>query len=539
MTPITLSGNFVSLGISQSAMGAMVGFIFLIAEGWNQPLAIVAVVAGLVLIGVLQGAIVSAGLNPILTTLAAGAIIFGVVAELTDGKVIRMGANRVGWGNNEIVGIPLEVIVFLVVTAAVTVLMAKTVIGRQTVLTGANANTAEISGISFRRITIVAFVIFSIGLAIAGILNAAGFGQGEINSLSTLTIDSIAALLVGGVAITGGEGSPLRSAAGAMLIAVDQQHDGAQRLQHRRPARGAGRSGRGRGHPPRVASTAAVAAVKDAGSHPLLLRLRAYALPIVILIGVWIFISATTDTFRGEAAIFSVLEGFPLMGLVALGLAVTIIAGELDLSVGSMAAVAGAVAVRAADAGLIGAVLIAVAVGAVIGALQGGLIAKLGINSLVFTIGTLILLRGVSLAALRQRAAAARGRDGLRPAARPLRDLLGGSIAALLVFVLFGLFLAYTRYGREIYAIGGGRAEARVGRGVRERGRSFLPSRFPAVWPAWPALWPRCAEAAPRPRTTPTCCSPARPPRFSAESASTAGAGRCSTSPSGWRFSPQ
>ncbi len=219
MTPITLSGNFVSLGISQSAMGGMVGFIFLIAEGWNQPLAIVAVIAGLVLIGVLQGAIVSAGLNPILTTLATGAIIFGVVAELTDGKVIRMGANRVGWGNNEIVGIPLEVIVFLVVTVVVTVLMAKTVIGRQTVLTGANANTAEISGISFRRITIVAFVIFSVGLAIAGILNAAGFGQGEINSLSTLTIDSIAALLVGGVAITGGEGSPLRSAAGAILIA--------------------------------------------------------------------------------------------------------------------------------------------------------------------------------------------------------------------------------------------------------------------------------------------------------------------------------
>ena len=219
MTPITLSGNFVSLGISQSAMGGMLGFIFLIAEGWNQPLAIAAVIAGLVLIGVLQGAIVSAGLNPILTTLATGAIIFGVVAELTDGKVIRMGANRVGWGNNEIVGIPLEVIVFLVVTAVVTVLMAKTVIGRQTVLTGANANTAEISGISFRRITIVAFVIFSIGLAIAGILNAAGFGQGEINSLSTLTIDSIAALLVGGVAITGGEGSPLRSAAGAILIA--------------------------------------------------------------------------------------------------------------------------------------------------------------------------------------------------------------------------------------------------------------------------------------------------------------------------------
>jgi ribose/xylose/arabinose/galactoside ABC-type transport system permease subunit len=179
-----------------------------------------AVVAGLVVIGVLQGAIVSAGLNPVLTTLAAGAIIFGVVAELTEGRVIRMGANRVGWGNDEVLGLPLEVIVFVVVTAAVTVLIGKTVIGRQTLLTGSNADSAEISGISFRNVTIVAFVIFSIGLSIAGILNAGGFGQGEINSLSTLTIDSIAALLVGGVAIAGGEGSPLRSAAGAILIAM-------------------------------------------------------------------------------------------------------------------------------------------------------------------------------------------------------------------------------------------------------------------------------------------------------------------------------
>src|SRR3712207_1218097 len=129
---------------------------------------------------------------------------------------------------------------------------------------------------------------------------------------------------------------------------------------------------------------------------PAAMRLRTYALPVVVLIGVWIYISATTEEFRGEASVFSVLEGFPLLGLAALGLAVTIIAGELDLSVGSMAAVAGAVAVRVEDAGLIGAILIAVAIGAVLGAVQGGFIAKLRINSLVFTIGTLILLRGVA-----------------------------------------------------------------------------------------------------------------------------------------------
>jgi ribose transport system permease protein len=200
--------------------------------------------------------------------------------------------------------------------------------------------------------------------------------------------------------------------------------------------------------------------MRRALAHPLALRLRAYALPLVVLVAVWIYISATTDTFRGEAAFFSVLEGFPLMGLVALGLAVTIIAGELDLSVGSMAAVAGAVAVRAADAGLIGAIVIAVAVGTLLGAVQGGLIAKVGINSLVFTIGTLILLRGVAWLLC-----------GNAPlpleditVSDPLLERYGifspASIAAVAVFILFALFLGYTRYGREIYAIGGARAEA-------------------------------------------------------------------------------
>jgi len=70
-------------------------------------------------------------------------------------------------------------------------------------------------------------------------------------------------------------------------------------------------------------------------------RARSYLLPIFVLVTTWILIASTTPTFRGEASVFSVLEGFPLLGLVALGLAITIIAGELDLSVGSVAALAG------------------------------------------------------------------------------------------------------------------------------------------------------------------------------------------------------
>jgi ribose transport system permease protein len=171
-------------------------------------------------VGMLQGAIIAVGLNPVITTLAAGAIIFGVVSELSGGGIVRVGDNPVSWGAGTIAGVPLEVLIFVIFTALVSLVMARTVTGRETILVGANRPTAEISGISFTRVTIVAFAVFSVGLAIAGILNGAAFGQATAVSFPGLTVDVIAAVLVGGTAIQGGRGSPLRSAGGAILIAV-------------------------------------------------------------------------------------------------------------------------------------------------------------------------------------------------------------------------------------------------------------------------------------------------------------------------------
>jgi ribose transport system permease protein len=220
MTPMTLSGNFVSLAAQQSAMAAAIAFIALVQHGWAQPLAIVVTIAVLIVIGALQGLIVAAGLNPVITTLAAGAVIYGVVADWTGGMVVSVGTHPISWGDLEIVGVPIEVIVFALVTIGATVLMAKTVIGRQSVLTGANRATAELSGIRFSRVTMFAFAAFSVGAAIAGILYGAAFGEGNITSFGTLTVDVVAAVLVGGTAIQGGHGSPLRSAGGALLIAL-------------------------------------------------------------------------------------------------------------------------------------------------------------------------------------------------------------------------------------------------------------------------------------------------------------------------------
>jgi ribose/xylose/arabinose/galactoside ABC-type transport system permease subunit len=167
-----------------------------------------------------------------------------------------------------------------------------------------------------------------------------------------------------------------------------------------------------------------------------------------------------TPSFRGAASAFAVLEGFSLIGLAALGLAVTIIAGELDLSVGSMAALAAVIAVLTSSTGLIGSLAIATLIGTALGALQGTLIGYLRINSLVFTIGTLILLRGVTYILSDSAPIMIQNIEITDPLLERYWVFSLSSITALAVFGLAALFLTYTRWGREIFAIGGARNEA-------------------------------------------------------------------------------
>ena len=189
-------------------------------------------------------------------------------------------------------------------------------------------------------------------------------------------------------------------------------------------------------------------------------RIKPYALPLIVLIVTWLVIASVTPTFRGQASVYSVLEGFSLVGLVALGIAVTIIAGELDLSVGSMAALAAVIAVQTSSLGLIGCLTLATVAGILIGALQGTIIGKLGINSLVFTIGTLILLRGVTHMLSGSAPIMIENFEITDPLLERYWVFSLSSIVAIVVFGVAGRFLTYLRWGREIFAIGGARSEA-------------------------------------------------------------------------------
>ena len=163
--------------------------------------------------------------------------------------------------------------------------------------------------------------------------------------------------------------------------------------------------------------------------------------------------------------IAALLDGAVLTGLVAAGVGAAMIAGEFDLSVGSLAAVAGITCMLTIGMGVVPAIITATIIAAAFGALQGAVIGLLGINSLVLTIGTLIGLRGVALLLSNENTVAVP--VGMLADIDVVSDRVLGilsplSLTLIVVFAAVGTLLAYTRWGREIYAVGGGRGEARA-----------------------------------------------------------------------------
>jgi len=190
---------------------------------------------------------------------------------------------------------------------------------------------------------------------------------------------------------------------------------------------------------------------------------KRYALQLAVLVIVIVAMYALYPGFRVEASIERIIP----LGVIAAGLAVTMIAGELDLSIASMAALAGAITVSLSGLGLVLSLLIAIVACTLLGMLQGWAIAKLGINSLVFTVGTLLLIRGLTWLVC--------GGLSISVEDYTASDIFLGKVlvylsplstTAIVILIALGIFLARTRWGRELYALGSSRTEA-IAAGVR------------------------------------------------------------------------
>ena len=131
--------------------------------------------------------------------------------------------------------------------------------------------------------------------------------------------------------------------------------------------------------------------------------LRAYTM-LGALIVIWLFFQwATIDQyhryglFLGATNFSKLLQQTAVTGVLAVGMLMVIVSGNIDLSIGAVVGLAGGIAAMTQGWGLVPCLLIAILVGLAIGALQGSLVAYINIPSFIVTLGGLQAWRGVIL----------------------------------------------------------------------------------------------------------------------------------------------
>jgi len=192
--------------------------------------------------------------------------------------------------------------------------------------------------------------------------------------------------------------------------------------------------------------------------------------PVVALV-VMLIAFLCTPLINGRALtsfdVYNTFQGLAQLGLLTLGLGLTMIAGEFDLSVVGTYALGGMIAVRAGQSSPVLGLVAAVAAGAAIGAAQGGLIARLRIPSLVVTLATYIALLGLTSAMSGGLDVTYNNTAATLWIDQPVAVIFSvPSLATLAAFAVAAVIFGGTKIGREVRAAGGDRRASRVA-GIR------------------------------------------------------------------------
>jgi ribose transport system permease protein len=185
--------------------------------------------------------------------------------------------------------------------------------------------------------------------------------------------------------------------------------------------------------------------------------------PLITLLALCLVTALLTDRFLSPLNLTNILVQSSIMAVIAIGMTFVIIGGGFDLSVGSTVALAGCItAMVIVKFGMAVGVLAGIAAGGAVGFANGMIIAKLGVNPFITTLGTMVLVRGIVYLIT---GGAPVGDEGL-----PAVFIAFGSarifgihylvwVPALLLLILSWVLQA-TPYGRRVYATGGNREAA-------------------------------------------------------------------------------
>ncbi|MBI4969497.1 MAG: ABC transporter permease [Rhodospirillales bacterium] len=224
MTFVIVSGGFdLSVGSVVALSGCVATWVMMqagVAVGIGAGVAIGA------LVGVVNGLCVAKfKVSPFITTLGTMVVVRGLALLLTDGRPIvgdddGLPALFLALGRDRVLGVHYLIWVPLVLFGLLTWLLHMTAFGRRVFATGGGREAAFLAGIDVDRITVAAYAWCGALAGVAGVMLAARLQSGQPTAGEFYELTAIAAVVLGGASLAGGEGKLYKSIVGVFIMVV-------------------------------------------------------------------------------------------------------------------------------------------------------------------------------------------------------------------------------------------------------------------------------------------------------------------------------
>lgn len=219
---IVTSGIDLSLGAIIALCGVSAGLF--VNAGFGLALSVILALLIGALFGALNGFLIGKlNLPPFISTLGAMMLARGLTLVLTDAKPVYFDAapQFATISQGKLFGtIPYPVIYLIVIAIVSSFILKKTLIGRYTYAIGSNEEAARLSGIKIFRTKMFVYMYCGLLCAIAGIIMAARINSGQPTAGTGYELDAIAAVVIGGTSLSGGEGTIMGTFIGAFIMGV-------------------------------------------------------------------------------------------------------------------------------------------------------------------------------------------------------------------------------------------------------------------------------------------------------------------------------
>ena len=223
MTYVVIGGGFdLSVG-SVVALSGCIAAEVLLKYG-----VLASVVAGAlsgVVVGVVNGLVIAKlRVSPFIATLGTMILVRGIVLLLTQGAPVAgddgLGEVFATLGSGSVLGLPILVWVAGVLAILFSWVLHRTAYGTRVFAVGGNREAAFLSGLPVQGITVSLYAICGLTAGIAGILLAARLQSGQPSAGEFYELTSIAAVVLGGAALQGGEGRLYKSMIGVLIMVI-------------------------------------------------------------------------------------------------------------------------------------------------------------------------------------------------------------------------------------------------------------------------------------------------------------------------------